>query len=59
MELYYQCQLIHLANNRIDRFISIRLCGMNDGGRHLAMGRQKFYLSVHIGIYNIVYYISL
>ncbi len=28
----------------------------NGGGRHLAMRRQKFYLSVHIGIYNIVYY---
>ena len=28
MELYYQRRLIHLANNRIDRFIGLRFCGM-------------------------------
>lgn len=28
MELYYQCRLIHLANNRIDRFIGLRFCGI-------------------------------
>ena len=28
MELYYQRRLIHLANNRIDRFISLRFCGL-------------------------------
>ena len=28
MEAYYQCRLIHLANNRIDRFIALRFCGI-------------------------------
>ena len=28
MEMYYQRRLIHLANNRMDRFIGLRFCGM-------------------------------
>lgn len=28
MDLYYQRRLLHLANNRIDRYISLRYCGM-------------------------------
>ena len=28
MDLYYQHRLLHLANNRIDRYISLRYCGM-------------------------------
>ena len=28
MELYYQRRLLHLANKRIDRYISFRYCGM-------------------------------
>ena len=28
MELYYQRRLLHLANNRIDRFISLCFCGI-------------------------------
>ena len=29
MEMYYQRRLIHLANNRIDHFISLCFCGLN------------------------------
>ena len=28
MEAYYQRRLIHLANNRVDRFIALRFCGL-------------------------------
>ena len=29
MEMHYQCRLIHLANNHIDLFTSLRFCGLN------------------------------
>ena len=28
MDLYYQRRLLHLANNRIERYVSLRFCGM-------------------------------
>ena len=28
MDLYYQCRLLHLANNCIDRYITFHYCGM-------------------------------
>ncbi len=47
MELYYQRRLIHLANNRIDRFISIRFCGMKSSSipaEAITMGKDLFYV---------------
>ena len=47
MEAYYQRRLIHLANNRIDRFIALRFCGI----KYSAVSAE----TIHKGENNIFY----
>ena len=49
MELYYQRRLIHLANNRIDRFIGLRFCGIKSSSvpaESIKQGQNNIFMSI-------------
>ena len=49
MELYYQRRLIHLANNRIDRFIGLQFCGIKSSSvpaESIKQGKNNIFMSI-------------